>query len=396
MKTTMSNSVHVPIKFWIDLQDIEASAMDQIRNVANLPFAKQHIVVLPDCHTGYGMPIGTVLATKDVIIPNAVGVDIGCGMSACRTSLTELTREQLANIFGSGKGGGLRAAIPVGLRSHKTDQVWTGFADAPDIELINQHLGSARKQLGTLGSGNHFLEIQQDGTGRIWVMLHSGSRGFGYKIAKHYNDLAKELNERWYFKGDNSLAFLPIDTYEGQEYIEAMTYAVLFAKENRQRMMFKTMEIFKNHLKKYFDINVGFGEVMDVAHNYAALENHFGENLWVHRKGATRAQLDEVGIIPGSQGSSSYIVLGKGNAQSLMSCSHGAGRKLSRTGAKKQLDLAEEQKHLDDMGVLHSVRGNANLDEASGAYKDIDTVIADQSDLVDVLYKLRPLGVIKG
>jgi tRNA-splicing ligase RtcB len=233
-------------------------------------------------------------------------------------------------------------------------------------------------------------------------MIHSGSRNLGLKVAEHYNKLAVELNEKWFSKVPKEwkLAFLPVDSEEGQSYIREMNYCVDFALANRQLMMDRIMEIFKNIIGSDFN-NITSKEfnnvdIINIAHNYARLENHFGENVWVHRKGATLATENTIGIIPGSQGTKSYIVKGKGNKESFMSCSHGAGRKMSRTQAIEELDLEKEIKILDDLGVIHGIRNKKDLDEAPSSYKNIDEVMENQKDLVEILVELTPLAVIKG
>lgn len=392
----------IPIKLW--LSEIEDGAMAQAKNLANLPFAFHHIAIMPDCHQGYGMPIGGVLATRGVIIPNCVGVDIGCGMTAVRTSLTseELDTEAIKIIFGGSKEhqGGIRAAIPVGFSHHREAQVWEGFDRAPEIDIVQQELPSAERQLGTLGGGNHFIEIQRDNTGRIWAMLHSGSRNFGFKIAKEYNDRANKHCERWYssvpYSGSDGLAFLPDDTEDAEEYWKAMGFALEFARANRMKMIYKIMDIMKGMMGKHRGIKVGFDDIINIHHNYAQREHHFGTNVTVHRKGATSAFDGEVGIIPGSQGTKSYIVRGKGNPQSFYSCSHGAGRVMGRKEARRQLNLEKEKEALDKKGIIHSLRHENDLDEAPSAYKDIDVVMDNQKDLVSIEYELTPLAVIKG
>lgn len=378
----------IPIKMW--LEEIEDGALEQAKNLANLPFAFHHIAIMPDSHQGYGMPIGGVLATKDVIIPNAVGVDIGCGMCAVKTSLTDIDTETLKKIMGE-----IRKAIPVGFNKHQEAQdgslmpQYDGFGG-----IIHQEYNNALYSLGTLGGGNHFIEIQKGSDGHIWIMIHSGSRNFGLKIAEHYNKLAIKLNELWYSDSgvpkEWELAFLPLESEEGKAYIREMNYAVEFALANRKLMMDRIKDIFIK------ETNCDFDEMINIAHNYARLENHFGHNVMVHRKGATLATVDTIGIIPGSQGTKSYIVKGKGNRDSFNSCSHGAGRKMGRNQAQKNLNLEEEIKKLDDQGILHAIRGVKDLDEASGAYKDIDVVMKNQEDLVEILVELTPLGVIKG
>lgn len=368
----------------------EQGAIDQALNLARLPFAFKQIVMLPDAHQGYGMPIGTVLATNDVIIPNAVGKDKGCGMCAMKTNLMEMPQSVLRKIMSD-----IREAIPMGVgKQHANRDVGGMPATSAFGEIVKREYSRAELQMGTLGSGNHFIEIQQDQDGYIWIMLHSGSRNLGSQVADHYNKIAVAMNKKYHSSVPEKwdLAFLPVDSQEGQDYIEEMQYCVLFAKFNRKAMMCKIRTIFE----KYFEPCISFEPMIDVAHNYARLENHFGKNVWVHRKGATSAKEGEIGIIPGSQGSCSYIVKGKGNKESFESCSHGAGRKMGRKEAQRTLNLEKEMKHLDDMNVLHSVRNTQNLEEAAGAYKDIDVVMQEQADLVDIVTTLRPLAVMKG
>lgn len=373
----------LPIKIWTD--DIEESALNQLKNLANLPFAFKHIAAMPDCHTGYGMPIGGVLATRGAIIPNAVGVDIGCGMSAIKSHLKELDKDTLKKIMGL-----IREQIPVGFAHNTKSHEIPPFHDS--LPIVDQEYKSATKQIGTLGGGNHFIEIQKDQDDWIWVMVHSGSRNLGKKVCDHYNKVAIEMNERYrsVVPSNWQLAFLPIDSDEAQNYIAEMKYCVRFAHANRKAIIAKIVECFEAVVEPEFQ---GF---IDISHNYAALENHFHENVWVHRKGAILAREDTIGIIPGSQGSKSYIVKGLGNPMSFMSCSHGAGRKMGRNEARKNLNLDEEKKRLDDMNIVHSVRNINDLDEASGAYKSIDTVMKNQKDLVRIITELTPLGVIKG
>jgi tRNA-splicing ligase RtcB (3'-phosphate/5'-hydroxy nucleic acid ligase) len=376
------NTERIPIKLW--LEDIEPGALAQARNLANLPFAFRWVAIMPDSHVGYGMPIGGVLATEEVIVPNAVGVDIGCGMNAARTSLTHIDTGALKEIMGK-----LRQAVPVGFNHQKENQPWSDFDQAPDLPIIQQELGSARKQLGTLGGGNHFIEIQQGDDGHIWLMLHSGSRNFGLKTAETYHTLARQLCERWHTAlPDKDLAFLPMDTPEGEAYFQAMSFCLKFAQANRALMMARLSEIVAEVTGAVVE------EEVNIHHNYAALEQHFGKNVLVHRKGATKATLGLTGIIPGSMGTASYIVEGLGNPESFQSCSHGAGRRLGRKEATRVLDLAEEQRKME--GIVHGLRSKGELEEAPGAYKDIDQVMENQKDLVKIKVRLKPLAVIKG
>ncbi|MGE4559010.1 MAG: RtcB family protein, partial [Desulfobulbus sp.] len=317
----------IPLLLWLD--DLDAEAMAQARNLANLPCAFHHVAIMADAHVGYGMPIGGVLATLDAVIPNAVGVDIGCGMRAVRTGLHSIETDLLKKIL-----TGLRKAIPLGFEHHRQPkplEIMPGPAAADTaLPVVNREFASARCQIGTLGGGNHFIEIQQGSDNRVWLMVHSGSRNLGYQVAGHYNKLAVQLAA----KSKNAvpkawqLAMLPLSAPIGHQYLAEMQYCVEFARANRAEMMVVFQEIVAGATGcDQFD------KALDVAHNYAAREHHFSRMVWVHRKGATRAFADEYGIIPGSQGSSSFIVRGLGNPQSFMSCSHGAGRVLGRKEA---------------------------------------------------------------
>ncbi len=378
---------NLDILSWAD--EVEAGALKQAKNLANLPFAKRHIALMPDVHQGYGMPIGGVLATRDALIPNAVGVDIGCGMCAVKTSLTDIDAETLRKIIGE-----IKRVVPVGFNKHKKEQDESLMPNQnyTELDIVYKEYFNALKSLGTLGGGNHFIEIQKGSDGYIWIMIHSGSRNLGKQIADHYNKIAIDLNKKCdrLVPKEWELAFLSVNSKEGQNYIREMNYAVDFALANRSVMMKRVKDIFKNSFNK---IQIE-GEMINIAHNYASLENHFGENLWIHRKGATLASKDTVGIIPGSQGTPSYIVKGKGSIASFKSCSHGAGRKMGRKQAERELNYEEEIKKMGN--VLHGMKGKKDLDEAPGSYKDIDDVMKRQEDLVEVLVELKPLAVIKG
>ena len=380
----------LPIKLWLD--DIEAGALEQARNLANLPFLFQHVAVMPDVHQGYGMPIGGVMASDEVVIPNAVGVDIGCGMCAVRTSLTTISTEQLKQVLAE-----IRRKVPLGFEHHKKRQDPMLMPKAEglleDLPVVAREYQAALTQLGSLGGGNHFIEIQKGDDHRIWLMVHSGSRNLGFKVANYYNHLAMTLNRQWGSRIPTAwqLAFLPLTGPEAQAYLREMRYCVDFAFANRKIMMERVKDALLSVAAPVF-----FEPMINIAHNYAALEFHFGKHVLVHRKGATSARAGETGIVPGSQGSPSYIVKGKGNPESFASCAHGAGRKMGRKQAQRQLDLGQEKKRLDDQGILHGIRSAKDLDEAAGAYKDIDEVVENQLDLVEVLVALHPLAVIKG
>jgi len=384
MKKVISTE-RLPIKMWLD--ELEEGALQQAKNLANLPFAFKHIAIMPDSHQGYGMPIGGVLATEDVIIPNAVGVDIGCGMCSLRTDRHEIDRNDLKSIMSI-----IRNTIPVGFNHHEQeqDEKWMPELNG-SLEIVEQEYESARSQVGTLGGGNHFIEIQKGSDGYVWIMIHSGSRNIGYTVAKHYNQKAKELNEKWKSDTRTDLAFFPRDTKEFDDYNREMNYCIEFALNNRKLMMQKVKNAFMDVLG-----DVEFSDFINKPHNFASVENHFGKDLLVHRKGATRAREGELGMIPGSQGSSSFIVRGKGNRDAFESCSHGAGRVMSRNQAKKTLSVKEESKPLEERGILHAIRHKSDLDEAPGSYKDIQKVMELQKDLIDIVIELEPLAVVKG
>ena len=414
MNVLNKDEYNVPVFNWCT--DIEENAMKQIETNALLPFLHKRIVILPDCHMGYGVTIGSVLATKDVILPNAVGSDIGCGMCAVKTSLTDIDTETLKKIMGE-----IRKVIPVGFNKHKEKQdenlmpmIETGDGTSPTSKkcgwvgnkIITDQWNNALKSLGTLGGGNHFIEIQKGDDGHIWIMIHSGSRNLGKQVCDYYKKLAYDLNHKWHSKIpednlNNYLGFFPVDSEEGQAYIREMNYCVDFALANRKLMMSRILDIFhdKINFQKENDPHLYFtvdGELINIAHNYASQENHFGQNVWVHRKGATQAKKGQLGIIPGSQGTSSYIVEGLGNPDSFESCSHGAGRVMGRKQAERELDLEKEIKILDDQNIIHGIRHKSDLDEATSCYKNISEVMDNQKDLVKVLVKLKPLAVVKG
>lgn len=381
-----------PVKMWADTCD--PTAWQQIENICSLPFIHSHLALMPDVHAGTGMTIGGVLATSGVVIPNAVGVDIGCGMCAVKTNtkVADIPREVLRDVIVTG----IRERIPVGM-AHQTkvqpEQYLPQGFDIDKLPIVNQHYQVARQMIGTLGGGNHFIELQRDTEGYLWIMIHSGSRQLGKKVGDYYNEKAKSLNARWYssVSPEINLAFLPLDTPEFKAYWAEMEYCVQFALANRALMIQRIEEVLSAAVP-----GIEFEPMINIAHNYAAWEKHFGKNVIVHRKGATRVRQGEIGIIPGSQGTSSYIVDGLGNPLSFESCSHGAGRAMGRKEACRRLDLQSEIAKLDAKGVIHSVQTVDDLEEAASAYKDIDTVMAQQSDLVTIRTRLEPVAVVKG
>lgn len=404
-----NDNINKPIKIWTDRDSIESSCLEQAKNLSKLPFAHKHIALMPDTHMGKGMPIGGVIACENAVIPNAVGVDIGCGMGFVQTDIpVSVLRETMT---GSGTLlhaiiGDILRNIPTGFSHYKQPQpsevLDRAKAEADkyeaDKDLIPK-IDEGYYQVGTLGGGNHFIELQQDDDGLCTIMLHSGSRHFGNIVGQYFNQTAYELNERWHSTVDPSwrLPFLPADSDEGKRYLNWMQLSMDYAYENRSVMMTKVKEIFAKYVQKYTGVIPNFSCEINCHHNYAALENHFGTDVWVHRKGAVSAKDGELSIIPGSMGSYSYIVRGKGNPESFMSSSHGAGRRYSRTAAVQTFPV---DKVMNDLKLLNVVLGKRNksdvAEESHFAYKDIDEVMSNQSDLTEPVKRLFTVGVVKG
>lgn len=400
----------LPIHIWCaSAEQIEDSCMEQALHLAKLPFAAEHIALMPDTHTGKGMPIGGVLACEGVIVPNAVGVDIGCGMGFVQTNIpVKLLRETMT---GSGSLlhniiGNILRGIPTGRAHYKTPQPSAVLDRAhgeldkyeADAELL-PFLESGYYQVGTLGGGNHFIELQEDEDGMCCIMLHSGSRHFGNEVGQYFNRLARALNQKWYASvpSEWGLPFLPVDTDEGKRYLNWMQLSMDYAFENRAVMLAKVKEIFSTYVEKYTELTPAFSDEINCHHNYAALETHFGKDVWVHRKGAVRAAAGELAVIPGAMGSYSYVVRGLGNPESFCTSSHGAGRKYSRTTALEQFRVDTVMNDLKAQGVVLGKLNKQDVaEECRFAYKDIDEVMEQQKDLVEPIKKLFSVGVVKG
>jgi tRNA-splicing ligase RtcB (3'-phosphate/5'-hydroxy nucleic acid ligase) len=376
-----------PIKAWT--ADIEASAMEQLRNCARMPFILHNgVAAMPDVHMGIGATVGSVIPTERAIIPAAVGVDIGCGMNAVRTSLraTDLP-DSLAALRHD-----IERSVPLGAGGAHRDDRWADQsllarmpASLPGVSTKN-----AGRQLGSLGSGNHFIELCLDEKQDVWLMLHSGSRGIGNQIGRHFIERAKKLMERYFVTlPDADLAYFPEDTDDFRAYMAAVQWAQDYALENRRQMMAAVLESLARRVRP-FELTT---EAVNCHHNYVERENHFGRNVWVTRKGAIRAREGELGIIPGSMGTRSYIVRGKGNLDSYCSCSHGAGRRMSRSTARRNFTVADLVAQTEGVECR---KDDAVLDEIPGAYKDIDVVMENQRDLVEVLHTLRAVLCVKG
>lgn len=400
----------LPIKVWLEnIDQMDEECRKQADNLSNLPFASEHICLMPDTHAGYGMPIGGVLATQGVVVPNAVGVDIGCGMSFAATNIHIDSLKDIATGSGSLMQlivSDIMRSVPVGFNHHREKQPCETIDKATDdfTALANQadlldSLSDGYYQIGTLGGGNHFIEVQVDDEGYIGLMLHSGSRHFGLTVCKYFNKIARNLNERWYSTVPSNwdLAFLPTDTQEGKDYIAWTNLALDFAMENRHRMMEIVKDVFLRRVYDFTRQSTEFTQEINCHHNYVAPEHHNGKNLWVHRKGATRAREGELAVIPGAMGSYSYVVEGLGNEESFCTSSHGAGRLYSRKGAMEKFSVQTVIEDLKEQGVVLGKKNKQDVAEESRfAYKDIDEVMRNQSDCVKPVRRLKTVAVIKG
>lgn len=397
-----------PIKAWTDGVPVEDQAAAQLANTARMPFIYKWLAVMPDVHWGMGSTVGSVVPTQKAIIPAAVGVDIGCGMVAQKTGLH-------ANDLPDSLGP-LRSAIEASIPHGRTDNGGRNDKGAwgetpPDIEAgwvkltaeydalceINPEIAGRRSpmgQLGTLGTGNHFIEVCLDEDEGVWVMLHSGSRGAGNRIGSRYIALAKKDMQKWMINvPDVDLAYLPEGSEHFHAYMKAVHWAQDYARINRQLMLSRTLLALSGSIKAPLSFHPTTDQAINCHHNYVAKESHYGQNVWVTRKGAVSAKAGELGIIPGSMGARSYIVRGKGNPESFMSCSHGAGRAMSRRQAREQFTLEDHER--DTYGI-ECRKDEGVLDETPGAYKDIDAVMAAQTDLVEVVHTLSQVVCVKG
>ena len=394
------------IKAWIDGVQVEEQARRQLDNMAAMPFIHKHIAIMPDVHWGMGATVGSVIPTKGAIIPAAVGVDIGCGMAAVRTSLT--ASDLPDNLHG------LRTAIEARIPHGRTDNGGTndrGAWDEPSRNatkaflplaaelksIADKHPKIARaaeradRHVGTLGTGNHFVEVCLDTEDRVWVMLHSGSRGIGNRIGSYFIEQAKNDMRRWFINlPDQDLAYIPQGSKLFSDYMKALNWAQRYARVNREVMMDAALEALRIIVPKPFECDC---EAVNCHHNYVSTERHFGADVLITRKGAVSAKRDELGIIPGSMGAKSFIVRGKGNRESFCSCSHGAGRAMSRAEAKRRFTIED---HIAAMGGVEARTDADVIDETPMAYKDIDAVMAAQADLVDIVHTLKQVVVVKG
>jgi len=394
----------VPVKMWTRGVQVDQKARDQLSRAARMPFVFKHVAAMPDVHVGIGATVGSVIPTKGAVIPAAVGVDIGCGMMAARTSLLA---HDLPDSLESVRSA-IEQAVPHGRSVGRTKRD-TGSWGEPPAAIVDAWATLAARfgriiakypklektnnlvHLGTLGTGNHFIELCLDQEQRVWVMLHSGSRGVGNAIGSFFIALAKEDMRKWFINlPDEDLAYFPEGTDHFDDYVEAVGWAQDYAALNRRMMMTHVIAALRSRIAKPFDAEL---EAVNCHHNYVTRENHFGENVLVTRKGAVRAAKGVMGIIPGSMGAKSFIVRGLGNAESFDSCSHGAGRIMSRTEAKKRVSLAE---HVADTTGVECRKDEGVIDETPRAYKPIEAVMAAQADLVEIVHTLKQVVCVKG
>lgn len=404
----MKDENGVPVKSWTKGVPFEDEAKKQLLKLSKLPFLYSHLAVMPDVHAGKGSTVGSVIATKNVIVPATVGVDIGCGMIAVQT---DLTASDLSDNLVEMRHA-IEEAVPHGgpgdVGSWPSEpRLWSrpmrdreGFLEAIDLDAYRKIVDKypeieskyAMRQFGTLGTGNHFVEVCLDESQSVWVMLHSGSRGAGNRIGSFFIEKAKEEMRRWFINlPDQDLAYLPEGSEYYNDYVKAVGWAQQYAAKSRELMLQNTMHAMANTLGRTFKKRPE--TAVNCHHNYISMENHFGNNVWVTRKGAVRARKGDLGIIPGSMGARSYIVRGLGNSDSFNSCSHGAGRKMSRTEAKRRFSLAD---HEAATKGVECRKDDGVIDETPGAYKDIDTVMAAQRDLVEPVAVLKQILCVKG
>jgi tRNA-splicing ligase RtcB len=407
----------VPVKIWTN--DIDVKTKTQLDNLATMPFIFPHIAVMADCHLGKGATIGSVIPCRGAVIPASVGVDLGCGMSAAKLNLkveelpdtlhpVRLEIERLVphgRSDGGGRGDyGAWGDLPADVAQAWFHEHWGGSTLQARLDAIGVvHPGivkkpvNAERHLGTLGTGNHFVEVCFDENNDIWVMLHSGSRGIGNRIGTYFIELAKKDMKKWFINlPDEDLAYLPEGSDNFNDYVQAVSWAQDFAKANREIMLKRTLRALSTTIPVYRDGHKDLlvqDSIIDCHHNYLIQEHHFDQNVWVTRKGAIRARVGDLGIIPGSMGTGSFIVEGKGNLQSFHSCSHGAGRRMSRGEAARTFTVEDLIKQTDGIECKKDL---SIIDEIPGAYKDIYTVMENQSDLVSIKHKLLQIINVKG
>lgn len=400
MKQVIQDEGSRPIKIWTD--EVEETALTQLKNLSRLPFINSNgVACMPDVHAGIGSTVGTVIATEKAVIPAAVGVDIGCGMNAVRLSLKasdlpdnlKPLRDEIEKRIPLGVGGGHDHSRFVELDVFNKPfepEIYKTVVNPLYKGDYEKFQGKAASQLGSLGSGNHFIEVCIDESQDVWIMLHSGSRGIGNMIGTHYIAKAKRQMEQFFITlPDDDLAYFPEETEDFDDYMSAVGWAQNYALENRRIMMKEVIEAMRGMMPEFTITQ----EAINCHHNYVEKENHFGRNMWVTRKGAIRAREGDLGIIPGSMGQRSYIVRGKGNLQSYCSCSHGAGRVMSRAEAKRRFSITDLIAQTEGVECR---KDESVIDEIPASYKNIDQVMANQTDLVEVVHTLKQVLCVKG
>ncbi len=382
----------IPVHVFAPPGAIQTECIAQAKNVANLPVSFHHIALMPDAHVGYGIPVGGVAAIENALIPYAVGNDIGCGVSTCDLGVyvRDVSRSDLGRLLDH-----VSSRVPVGPKTRKRPLKSRLFSDLSDLPVVVENRDRVEHQLGTLGSGNHFIEFQADEGGRMWVLIHSGSRNLGLRVCTHYSRLAKVRRKRdgsLKLLSDANLAWLELgDGSDGDRYLAEMNFCQDYARENRRLMMNEILRAAGQALPK-----ISEGERIDLHHNYATKESHFGKEVWVHRKGAVRADSGDLVLVPGSMSTASYVGRGLGFPESFRSSAHGAGRKMGRGQSKRSFTHRQVAQEMERLGIVHRASKSGLVEESGWSYKDVDMVMRGQSELVEPVRRLRPLAVLKG
>ena len=384
-------TARIPVHVFAPLGAIQSECITQAENVANLPVSFHHVALMPDAHVGYGIPIGGVAAIKNALIPYAVGNDIGCGVSSdLGVNSRDVSSSDLGRLLDH-----VSSRVPVGPKTRKRPLDSRLFSDLPNLPVVLANRDRAEHQLGTLGSGNHFVEFQADDEGQVCVMIHSGSRNLGVRVCTHYSQLAKVRRKHdgsLKLLGDANLSWLELDDCsDGDLYRAEMEFCQDYARENRRLMMNGILRAAGQALGK-----ISEGERIDLHHNYAAKESHFSKEVWVHRKGAVRAEAGDQVLVPGSMSTASYVGRGLGFPESFRSSAHGAGRKMGRGQAKRSFTQQQVAQEMKRLGIVHQASKSGLVEESGWSYKDVDMVMSNQSELVEPVRRLRPLAVLKG
>ena len=386
------NTARIPVHVFAPMDAIQPDCITQAENVANLPVSFHHVALMPDAHVGYGIPVGGVAAIENALIPYAVGNDIGCGVATCSLGVNarDVRRGDLGRLLDN-----VSSRVPVGPKTRKRPLKSRLFSNLPNLPVVLANRDRAERQLGTLGSGNHFIEFQADEEGWMWVMIHSGSRNVGLRVCTHYSRRAKSRRKRDRSAKrlrDANLSWLELgDGSDGDSYLAEMSFCQDYARENRRLMMDEILRAARQVLGK-----ISEGERVDIHHNYAEKETHYGKEVWVHRKGAVRAETGDTVLVPGSMATASYVGRGLGLAESFRSSAHGAGRKMGRGQSKRAFTPQQVVREMDRLNIVHKATKSGLVEESGWSYKDVDMVMSSQSELVAPVRRLRPVAVLKG